>query len=107
MTLDDTVEFKIDAKVIKWKRVYSLAHEKSAALLHKPRLWVGQAEAGRHQHFFDCHYLLSTVSRSSKVKGQGHVQLPVYGFLIVPIVTMGLSVYRLATRHFHDRHADQ
>jgi len=29
---------------------------------------------------------------SSKVKGQGHVQLPAYGFLIVPIVTMGLSL---------------
>ena len=37
------------------------------------------------------------ISRSSKVKGEGRIQLPAYGFPIVPHSNYGSICYRLPT----------
>jgi len=51
-------------------------------------------------------YLQCLISRSFKVKGQGRIQLPAYGFLIVPHTNYGSIYYRLATIHLRNRQTD-
>jgi len=46
------------------------------------------------------------LSRASNVNGQGRVQLPAYGFLIVLHSYYGSTGHRLATIHFRDTQTD-
>jgi len=47
------------------------------------------------------------LSRASNVNGQGRIQLPAYGFLIVLHSYYGFTGHRLATIHFRDTQTDR